>query len=1144
MASLGNLLISVGADLTAFNAAMGDLDGKLADAEKSASNSWSGFEALAGRMKDVGATLTAAITVPLVGIGAASTMAFAGFEASLNKVAALSEGITKDQLAKLHDQAIKLGADTQFSAKQAADGMAELAAAGYTATQTMAAMPGVLDLAAAGQLSIAEASTVATDAIAQFALTANDTGRVANVLALAAAKGKDSVQGIGTAMSYVGGVAHSAGLTLEQTAAALTELANAGDRGEKAGTRLREILIRLAAPPAAARKELENLGVSVTDTSGKMLPFADIIQQLADKHLTLKEAAKIAGQEGASGLLNLVTAGAPALRDLTNDLEKTKTAAHDMAGTLNSGLNGAMERMKGSIETAGIALGEALAPTLIKVAGVIEEAGNKAAEFAGWFGKLPEPVKETAIVLAALAAAIGPVLFVAGQLGTAIIGIQGASKLLIPYIADMGSAIAGLAFNPWILGITAVTVALTALGVWVYQNWDPIKATVLQAWDGLSEMWSAAWAPIEKTLTGAWGAIAGAAKSVWAPIQAFFNSIWDGTAGYMSSAWNAISGSLTGVWNSIKSAASTVWGGIVSVFQEFLSWAAKIPGANKLMNLDEAWASAKKAADALKQTTDQTKAATTAATAHGKAQSDGAKATGAATDAVGKLGRGHKETSTFVKDHTDKTSLLYATEKILRDEHQKHITALAELKIKYADLSKVVPELIQPSEELNKLIDEQATKTSTAKDAIKIWGDELKRQMNDAEAPIKAVDQAFKDLGITSSTSLQEQANKAQAAYNTIRDSGTASANDVNAAFAKMEEARLKAAVAAGTVTQEEAKKALDGIRGDLDSSVSLQTKTWTKFGTDVSSTWQNVTKDITREFDGLVSGSLSDLIGGKGFGAIADKAKQVGESILKDLMKPVEDSLSSLMSGVIKDFIGGKGLGGIVDAAKTAGSAIAGVFGGGASAAGEAAGTAASTAGQAAGGAASAGGSAASTAGAVAGSSLTGIVGAAGAIASAISGIIGNFQNARQETTLNAIEESTRYTMIYIGKQDQSVLWSTQTTAERLNYVNASLDTLKNNMLDWLQPVPTFLADVAQQLHYAVPRLDQIGDSVTWGSASDKAAESILSDIRDAARNDSVAREQLNLLAQIRDAVRNSGAAPAAKSLGASAATQGFVFA
>jgi hypothetical protein len=138
MASLGNLLISIGADLTAFNAAMGDLDGRLSEAEKSASNSWSGFEALAGRLKDVGSTLTAAITVPLVGIGAASATAFAGFEASLNKVAALADGITKEQLAKLHDQAIKLGADTQFSAKQAADGMAELAAAGYNATQVNA----------------------------------------------------------------------------------------------------------------------------------------------------------------------------------------------------------------------------------------------------------------------------------------------------------------------------------------------------------------------------------------------------------------------------------------------------------------------------------------------------------------------------------------------------------------------------------------------------------------------------------------------------------------------------------------------------------------------------------------------------------------------------------------------------------------------------------------------------------------------------------------------------------------------------------------------------------------------------------------------------------------------------------------------
>jgi hypothetical protein len=1011
----------------------------------------------------------------------------------------------------------------------------------------MQAMPGMLDLAAAsGQLSIAEASTVATDAIAQFGLKRYRH----RARRECSGKGGRGRQGLRFRYRY-GYVlcrrsAHSAGLSLEETAAILTELANAGDRGEKAGTRLREIFLRLANPPKAARDALVTVSASLSRIrTGKMLPFADIIQQLADKHITLKDAAKIAGAEGASGLLNLVNAGAPALRTLTTDITNAHTAASDMAKTLNSGLNGAIEQMKGSIETAGIALGEALAPTLIKVAGFIQEAANKAADFAGWFGKLPEPVKEATIVFAALAAAIGPALFVMGQIGTAIVGVQGAVGILLPIVGSMAEAVglSTIAFTGWAAAIPLALAALVGIGAWVDSNWGPIKATVLQAWDGLTDIWGAAWNPIQGFLTGIWNSIAGSSKSIWGPVAGFFGTIWDGTAGYMSAAWNGIASSLSSVWNGIKTTASNIWGGIVKVFDEFLGWAAKIPGVNKLMNLDEAWASAKKAEEQLKKTTEATKGVSTEAGKLGTANKALAGSHNAVADAASKSGKAHKDAASSIKEHTNKSTELYQTAKLLRDEHDKHIKTLAELKLKYGDLSKLIPELIEPSDELNKLIAEQATKTSTAKDAISQWGAELKRQMNEAEAPIKAVDDAFKTLGITSSTSLQEQADKARVAYETIRNSGTASAQDIDLAFAKMEQERLKAAVAAGTVTKEEAKKALDGIKGDLDSSITVQTKTWTDFGKTVGTAWDDVSKDITRAFDGLLSGSITDLLGGKGLSGLEDAGKRLGESLLKDLVKPFEDSLSGLMNGVIKDLMGGKGFGGILDAAKSVGSAIAGIFGGGASAAGNAAGTAASTAGQAAGGAASAGGSAASTVGSVAGSSITGILGAAFAGVNAASSIFGNFQNARQETTLNAIEESTRYTMIYLGKQDQSVLWSTQTTAERLNYVNGSLDELRRNMLDWLQPVPTFLADVAQQLHYAVPRLDQIGDSVTWGSASDKAAESILSDIRDAARNNDVGRSQIELLQQIRDAIR-SGTGPAPKSIGAAAATQGFVFA
>lgn len=1117
-------MIAVGADLSPFNASMGTLDSRLAEAERSASNSWSGFEALGSRLTGLGTVLTGAITLPLVGIGTAAATTFSAFEGSLNKVSALGNIFGAD-LVKLHDQALLLGSATQFSGKQAADGMAELAAAGYNTEQIMAAMPGVLSLAASGQLSIADASTIATDAIAQFSLKAGDTTKVADILAKAAAAGKDSVQGLGTALSYAGGPAHAAGLSLEETAAALTQLANAGDRGEKAGTRLREILIRLSTQPKPVADALQQLGVSVTDTSGKMIPFADIIQKLSDKHLTLRDAAKIAGAEGASGLLNLVNQGAPALQKLTTQLEGSAGAADKMALTLNKGLGGAAEKMRGSIETAGIALGESLAPALIKVSGLVEGAANQVAELAVWFGKLPEPVKDGAIAFAAMALALGP-------LALAIGGVTLAITVLTPAITTLGTffGVGATAVLGWAAAIPLATAALVALGVWVAGNWEPIKTTVLQAWEGLGDIWKAAWTPIQGLLVGFWQGIAGTASSIFGPIVKFLGSIWDPIAGYMSAAWNGIASALSSVWNGIKATAANVWGGIIKVFEEFIGWAQKIPGVNKLINLDEAWASAKKASDALKATSDATKGVTEAAGKAGTANTKLAKTHDEVADKAKKSGTASKGAADSIKEHTDKSTLLYAISQKLRDEHQKHISTLADLKIKYGDLSKLVPQLIEPSKELNDLIQEQSAKSLSAKQAIEQWGDALKREMADATAPIKAVDDAFKTLGITSSTSLQDQANKAQQAYETIRNSGTSTANDISAAWAKMEDARLKAAVAAGTITADEAKRSLDQIKTDLDTSITSQTGAWTSFGTTLGTTWDGVLQNIDRSFDGLISGSLQDLIGGKGFGAIADRAKDVGVRILEDLTRPFEDALSGLMSGVIKDLIGGKGFGGIIDAAKNAGSVISDVFGAGSSAAGGA--------GQAAGGAGGAGGAASG----LASSSLAGIIGAAAGVGTLISSVIGNFQNAHQETSLNAIEENTRYAMIYLGKNGQSILWSTQTTAERLTYVNDSLDTLKNNMIDWVSPLRDYLADAVQQLHYAVPRLDQIGDSVTWGSASERSAETILADIRDGVRNDSLGQAQLSMMREIRDSIR-SAKPVAASSLGAAAATNGFVF-
>lgn len=204
---------------------------------------------------------TAAITgtsVALEGIGLAAVKAGSDFEAQMSRVKAIS-GATGTEFEKLKDQAIQLGADTSFSASQAAEGMENLAAAGFNVNETLDAMPGLLDLAAASGEDLSKSSDIAASAVRGFGLEAKQTGHVADVLAANANKTNSSVSETGEAMKYVAPLARAAGLSFEETAAAIGIMANAGIQGSQAGTTLRAAISRLSNPTEDMTAAIEEL---------------------------------------------------------------------------------------------------------------------------------------------------------------------------------------------------------------------------------------------------------------------------------------------------------------------------------------------------------------------------------------------------------------------------------------------------------------------------------------------------------------------------------------------------------------------------------------------------------------------------------------------------------------------------------------------------------------------------------------------------------------------------------------------------------------------------------------------------------------------------------------------------------------------
>lgn len=443
----------------------------------------------------------AGFSLPLAGIAGGALKMAADFESAMNKVSAKG-GIVGNDLATLNKEALRLGAETQYSAREAAEGMGELAAAGFNTTKIMAAMPGVLNLAAVEQLEIGRAAEIAVATLGQFGLKAEESSHVVDILAKAASSGSLSIEDLAATLKYVGPVANSVGYSLEETSAAIALLSNAGIKNSEAGTALRAGILRLINPPKEAAASLKQLGVEVRDASGKMLSLDDIIKQFVDSGARVEHLSEIVGQEAVaawSALTNMVRQNRSALEDVNKEVKDNEGFSTSAANTINSGFNGALERMSGSVETAATKLGELLSPAAHKVADTIGMLADKLSGFVDAFKELPEFVQVGVGAFAGLGAALLGISAVAGPVAIAI-GTIGSSAVLI----TAGVAAAGAAI------FTFISHNETAQRV-VKHVWDSIVATLK---DNL-ELWTTVFGGAIDVVTGFKDAVA----SVLAPVQ-------------------------------------------------------------------------------------------------------------------------------------------------------------------------------------------------------------------------------------------------------------------------------------------------------------------------------------------------------------------------------------------------------------------------------------------------------------------------------------------------------------------------------------------------------------------------------------------------------------------------------------------------
>lgn len=464
------------------------------------------INALGNSMIGVGSTMTKGITIPLVGAGTAIATVSANFQEGMSEVQAIS-GATGKDFEKLTDKAKELGAKTKYSATEASQGMANLASAGFNVNEIISAMPGMLDLAASGNIDLASAADIASSTLRGFGLEASQATHVADVLARAAADTNAGITDTGEAMKYIAPVAASMGFSLEEVTAAIGEMANAGIKGGQAGTTLRSALTRLANPSKEAADLMKELSFNCYDTNGKMIPLKDIISNLSGSMEGLTEEqqqqaiATIFGQEAMSGMLTLIQAGPEELEKLTNSLIESDGASKSMAETMQNNLKGALTKIKSALEGAAISLGETLIPMLSNLAEKIQGAVD-------WFNNLDSATKESIVKFGLYAAAAGPAILVTGKLvktGAGAITMFGrlATKIggLTGDVAALGSTAGvtatggiakvgtGLAELGPAAGIAGIAIAGVGAAIYTAHEYNDLySSSILKATDDMSLM--------------------------------------------------------------------------------------------------------------------------------------------------------------------------------------------------------------------------------------------------------------------------------------------------------------------------------------------------------------------------------------------------------------------------------------------------------------------------------------------------------------------------------------------------------------------------------------------------------------------------------------------------------------------------------
>jgi phage tail tape measure protein, TP901 family, core region len=599
------------------------------EAEAARSNSTLGkMGEVGGKLENIGNKITnvgkkvMVVSTAVAAAGGAAVKTAADFESSMSQVQA-TMGITSKSMSTLNGKSVntmdalkklakEMGSKTAFSASQCAEALNYLALAGYDTQEMADTLPTVLNLAAAGNLDLAKASDMVTDAMSALGMKTKDANKMVDQMAKTASSTNTSVGQLGEGILTIGATAKTVKGGTAELNTALGILANNGIKGAEGGTHLRNVILALQNPTDKAAKTMDSLGVSVFDSQGNMRSLNDILGDLNKSMagMTSEEKAniisKIFNKTDLSSVNALLANTGSTWEDLQTSIENSGGAAQKMADTQLDNLSGQLTILKSAVEGFAISIGEALMPTIKNIVAKLQS-------FVNWLNSLDEGTRQVIVKIGLFVAALGPALVIIGTMISKVgIAMQAFSKLglkitslvanaggLSGVMSKVGTAIMGI--NPVVLLIIAAVALLVGAFVHLWKTNEQFRNNVTAIWNRVKDIFSQFANGIVERLNALgfnFKSITDVIKTVWDNLCKFLAPVFIGVftqianilegvlgvitgifdvfiglfTGNWSQAWNGVKGIFTSIWNFIKNTFTTYINAIKGVADVVLGW--------------------------------------------------------------------------------------------------------------------------------------------------------------------------------------------------------------------------------------------------------------------------------------------------------------------------------------------------------------------------------------------------------------------------------------------------------------------------------------------------------------------------------------------------------------------------------------------